>query len=238
MEEDFFEKYVNKFNHDIKGVELKHKHSYRVVDKAMRIANTLDLNKKELEIVRVASLFHDIARFEQITQYNTFDDNKSFDHGDRGYEILKENNYKNNIVLNAVKYHNKYRIPSYLDKKSIPFCKIVRDSDKIDILEHQGNNCTSENCTIPVEILDFFRKNKSIGRQKNKKVEGNLISLLTMIAFIFDINYLESFKMIKELDLINKKCDVIKEKNIKGIEEIRKICNEYLESRLNYGRIG
>lgn len=238
-ETEFFENYIDNFDEKLKGVRLKHKHSYRVVEKAMRISDTLNLDPEDLELVRVSALFHDIARFEQYTKYHTFDDELSFDHGDRGAEILLENGYKNNVVLNVVKYHNKIEIPSYLDNKSKLISRIVRDADKIDIVENQALECKTSNYKIDERLIDCFRKHKSIDKRLKQaiKVEGNIVGMLIMIAFVFDINYRESFIMIRDLDIINKKCDLIKEQGNEGIEEIRKICNKYLESRLKDERV-
>ena len=89
--------YMSIFNKYVKGFDLKNKnimrkfhHTYRVVEHANDIAVSLKLNDDDIVLAKLCALFHDIARFSQITQYNTFIDSKSFDHGDKGYEIVKE----------------------------------------------------------------------------------------------------------------------------------------------------
>ena len=231
-EEEFFENYTKKYDKSLSGINLKYNHSFRVVNKAEKIGKSIKLNKKDMELVRVCGLLHDIARFEQYTKYEMFDDRKTFDHGDKGRKILEENGINNEIILDAVKYHNKLNIPKGLNNRNLKFLKIIRDADKIDILEHQGLVCKTNNYTIPDEIKDYFRNHKSIDFNIKTNPEGNIINILRYLAFIFDLNYKESFKMIKENNLINIKCDLIKEEGNKGIEEIRKICNEYIESRL------
>ena len=231
-EEKFFENYTSKYDKTIPMIRLKYNHSFRVVKKAELISKSINLDKDDMELVRVCALLHDISRFEQYTIYNHFNDAESFDHGDKGAEILKENGITNEIILNTVKYHNKYEIPKGLDNKSNLCLRIIRDADKVDIMEHQGLTCETKDFTIPKEIKKYFIEQKTIDNNVKVKPEGNIISLLRMLAFIFDLNYKESFKMVKEKDLINKKCDLIKEQGNIGIEEIRKICNKYVESRL------
>ena len=231
-EEEFFLEYTSKYDKTSPGIDLKYNHSFRVVEKAILISNSINLDKKDKNFVRVCALFHDIARFEQYAKYNTFDDSKSFDHGDKGAEILRDNGFTNEVLLNVVKYHNKLDVPKELDDRSMMFLKIIRDADKIDIIENQGYNCKTKNYTISSELKDFFIKHKPIGRDLKSKPEGNIVVLLRMLAYIFDLNFYESFKIIKEQDLINIKCDIIKESGNEGIEEIRKLCNEYIESRL------
>lgn len=231
-EEEFFEEYTSHYDKTLSGISLKYNHSFRVVKKAELIAKSIKLNEEDMELVRVCALLHDIARFEQYKTYNSFEDAKSFDHGDKGKEILEENGITNEIILDAVKYHNKYEIPKHLSERNKIFLKIVRDADKVDILEHQGMVIKTKKYTIPKEIKDYFIEHKSIGHNIKAHSEGNIINILRMLAFIFDLNYKESFRMIKEKNIVNIKCDLIKEQGIKGIEEIRKICNEYIESRL------
>lgn len=230
--DEFFENYTSKYDKTSPGISLKYNHSFRVVKKTLRICKSIHLNKEDTEHARVCALLHDIARFDQYTIYNHFYDNKSFDHGDRGAEILKENGITDEIILNTVKYHNKIEIPKELDNRNKLFLRIIRDADKIDIMEHQGLICETKNYTVSKEIKDYFINHKSIDSNIKDKPKGNIFHLLRMLAFIFDINYKESFKMLKEKDLINKKCDLMLEQGNKGIEEIRKICNEYVESRL------
>ena len=231
-EEDFFEEYTSHYDKTSPGISLKYNHSFRVVEKSLVIAENLNLTLEDMELVRVCALLHDIARFEQYKEFNSFDDKKTFDHGDKGEEILKENGFTNEIILNSVKYHNKLDIPKELDNRNKLFLKIIRDADKLDILQYQGYNCETKDYTISQEIKDYFINHKQIDYKIKRKPEGNLIVLLKFLAYIFDLNYRESFKMIKDLDLINRKCDIIKENNIDGIEEIRNICNEYIESRI------
>jgi len=230
--DDFFEEYTSKYDKELSGISLKYNHSFRVVKKTEQVAKSIKFNKKDMELVRVCALLHDIARFEQYTKYKHFNDSKSFDHGDKGAEILKENGITNEIILDAVKYHNKYEIPKDINKTNKKFLKVVRDADKIDILEHQGEVCKTDNYTIPQELKDYFINQKSMGRNIKVHPEGNIIAILRMLAFIYDLNYKESFRMIKEKDLINKKCDLLEEHGNKGIEEIRDLCNKYIESRL------
>ena len=57
-----------------------------------------------------------------------------------------------------------------------------------------------------------------------------------MISFIFDINFKESFQIIKEEDSINKILNQFEfkdEKTKRLIGEIRNIANSYIEEKVN-----
>ena len=89
--------YMSIFNKYVKGFDLKNKnimrkfhHTYRVVEYANDIAVSLKLNDDDIVLAKVCALFHDIARFIQATQYNTFIDSKSFDHGDKDLPRRKD----------------------------------------------------------------------------------------------------------------------------------------------------
>ena len=203
-EEEFFNNYTEQYDKTLSGIYLKYNHSYRVVEKSMQVAKSLKLNKKDIDFVRVCALFHDIARFEQYTIYNHFDDTKSFDHGLRGTEILKENGYKNRVLLNVVEYHNDTYLPKYLDKESTFFSKIIRDADKVDILEHQGLECKTENYKIPEKILNLFRKHKLLDSQIKQLENGNLLSIYSLQIFLISSIPSMFFSLIKSHFLLIK----------------------------------
>ena len=68
----FFEDYVSKFDKNNNLVDLKYKHTYRVVGYAKEIARSLNLDEHEFNRACICALFHDLGRFTQIKEYNTF----------------------------------------------------------------------------------------------------------------------------------------------------------------------
>ena len=90
--EKWFNDYVDSFR--IEGElarmqELKRRHSFRVQRLASAIAESLEWREEnDAWIAHAVGLLHDTARFSQYRDYQTFQDSASFDHGDRGAEIL------------------------------------------------------------------------------------------------------------------------------------------------------
>ncbi|MBO7079956.1 MAG: HD domain-containing protein, partial [Bacilli bacterium] len=145
MEEaiDKFIEYTNNYLKYGDMIKLKINHTLRVVDLCERIAKSLNLTEEEIYISKIIGLLHDIGRFEQWKQYNTFRDQSSVDHGDYGVEILKKDNFirkfikddsYDDIILKSIKYHNKLYLPNDFDEKTETFAKLIRDADKIDVL--------------------------------------------------------------------------------------------------------
>ena len=76
--------------------------------------------------------------------------------------------------------------------------------------------------------------------EKEKRNEYiDIIKAIGIISFIYDINYIESFKIIKENDYINKIMDKFEIENNKvkeEFEEIRRIANKYIENKIQKER--
>ena len=156
-----FNDYYAKFENDNCYIHRKYEHTFRVVDYAEKIAKSLNLSEKDIEIAKTCALLHDIARFKQITVYHTFEDAKSFDHGDEGYNILKELNTDDEILLLSTKYHNKYGLPE-LNERVKMFVNITRDADKLDIMIVNGLKCSDKEYNVDKAIIDSFKNHKQL----------------------------------------------------------------------------
>jgi HD-GYP domain-containing protein (c-di-GMP phosphodiesterase class II) len=92
---NFFEKIYNYYivisKEDSKKIQINRKkeHSYRVRENSLVIAESLNLNKKDLFMVNIISLFHDIGRAKQFYIYNTYVDSNSKNHALIGIDIIK-----------------------------------------------------------------------------------------------------------------------------------------------------
>ncbi len=208
-----FNEYVNNF--DLKDPRLldKKEHSFRVMNLAKSIAESLKLNEEDIHIATLAGLVHDIGRFNQLKFYGTYKDSLSIDHGDEGYRVLESIIDKftadkeiQNIVLLATKYHNKCKIGD-VDDRTKMFCKIVRDADKLDIMETQINEVNSENIVIKDELLKSIYE-KSLCKNEYCQTEEDAI--LRMISWIFDLNFPYSYKYLKDNKIIERKFNVLK----------------------------
>ena len=141
-----FDKYVSTYDMNDPDINYKYYHSYRVMNNMELIATKLNLSKEDIHLAKVIGLLHDIGRFEQDKLYDSFKDH-SFDHGDYGVKVLKENKFLDNfnitkedyeVVYKAIKNHNKFAIEENLNERELIFTKMIRDADKIDILYATG----------------------------------------------------------------------------------------------------
>lgn len=100
-------------------IDIKLNHTMRVVKDVTRMSEKMNLNIDFEKILKVSALLHDIARFEQATWSNSFNDRecKIFNgdyHAEYGYKMLYINNKFNDFkipnnykfaVAQAVKFH-------------------------------------------------------------------------------------------------------------------------------------
>ena len=241
-----FMKYVSKFEFVDGHMKGKVSHSFRVMELSNRIARNLSLTEDGIELATLIGLLHDIARFEQYATYKTFRDVDSFDHGDYGAQILQKDGYirkyieiqdYDNIIIKAVKNHNKFEIDSELTTEEDLFTNIVRDADKLDIFYEmvemfwKDRKKEVETSKISPEVEEQFLNRNTIERKKGHLL-NQVDKLVSQIAFIYDMNFRISFNIVKENDYINRMIDQfnfeVEETKLK-MENIRKIANQYVE---------
>jgi len=233
-----FNQYFKRF--DIKEADILQKfhHSYRVMGYVKEIGKSLDLEEHDIWLCEMIGLFHDIGRFEQWTRYQTYIDRNSVDHGDLSCEVIEEekildgiNNIDKNIILNAIKYHNKYEIESIIDERVLLFCKIIRDADKLDILFEQGNTISKIEKSLPKKILEEIYSKKLCS---NEYVNTDVDIVLRHMGFIFDLNFSHSFKTLEKKDWFKNKFNLlenyVEEKS--DLQELEEFVNKYVEEMI------
>lgn len=241
-----FKRYTNKYIID-KRIERKVYHTFRVEELSEKIAKFLKMNEEEIKLAKLIGLLHDIARFEQYTRYKTFDDIKSIDHGDFGVEILERNNYirkyietdkYDDIINKAIANHNKYSLATNLNEKEENFCKIIRDADKLDIM-YQAT-CESwieqieniEKQYITLNALEQFTSKQIVDK---RYISHDIDRVVVVMGFIYDLNFIGSYKIIKENNYIDKIIDRFNfkmEETKEQMELIRKTVKEYIDNKV------
>ena len=242
--EEEFIKYTDPYQKYGIKIDLKVKHTLRVRDLCIQIAKSENLSEEDISLASLCGLLHDIGRFEQWKRYSSYNDLQTLDHGDLGVEILKHNNFINKFtdehidtILHAVKYHNKYKVPNTISNKDKFFTNITRDADKIDILYLFSIKDLSTNLDDSVMTKKIFNSIKNTEQIKRVDVKTRADEIAVRLGFVFDLNFKESFKILKEKNYINTMLDVqVKDtKNqelINQIEELRVLVNNYIEERI------
>ena len=231
-----FKDYVDNYDFSNDMISRKFYHTFRVVDYAKAIAKSENLNEHDTNIAFLCALLHDIGRFEQAKIYNTFNDKKSIDHGDLGYRILLKNNYisefvndekDKKIILNAVKNHNKYAIDSTLNDRELFFAKLIRDADKLDILDKQRLEINDNINSIDEKAFCFIKEHQLFKRDGS--VQNDATEIVHSLSFVYDLNFDESINIIKEKDMVKRKLDVLEQHcNSTIVDSLRNELNNFI----------
>ncbi|MCF8045525.1 MAG: HD domain-containing protein [Desulfarculaceae bacterium] len=186
---------------------LKKEHTFRVCRNIRRIAAGIDCCSKDLLPAETAALFHDIGRFRQFREYGTFVDAVSENHALLSCRVIDENNLLDGYgaeekkrIKDAVFYHNMYAPPNGIDDSTLLLTRLLRDADKLDILDVvtrrylSGDNeqsnyvilyLTDDGKVSPALLEDLFEKRVITG----SKVERLNDLKLLQISWIFDLNF-------------------------------------------------
>lgn len=247
---DVFYEYVHTFDMQDEKIALKVAHTIRVANTARQLAEKMSLSKKDCDLAFCIGLLHDIGRFEQVKQYQTFVDANSVDHAQLGIDILLANDKAllrkfildeslDELVLQAIYYHNKYEIPQILDNHILLHCHLIRDADKLDIFYlstftscEMLYRCSQEQLQTQIysdKVFNQIMKQKSVLHKDRK---NNIDIYLSHLAMVYDLNTDVAKTWLYEKGyietILNKFC-FIHEKVQKGLQEIRQQLQEYLK---------
>lgn len=122
-------------------VRGKIRHTMRVLAHARNIVRELGPVPALAEAAELAAILHDVGRFPQLIDRASFDDHTGYNHGEEGASLLAGTSALNGldahwreVVLTAVRFHNRDVIPDGLDPDSRRVVEILRDADKLDVL--------------------------------------------------------------------------------------------------------
>ena len=203
-----FDDYVSDYDMNNEKIKLKYNHSFRVMNLSEKYAKILGFNEEDIYLAKIIGLLHDIGRFEQLKRYDTFNDLKSIDHADFGVKLLFEDNLIKNfydkeedyeIIKFAIENHNKKDLPVIDDERFMKHAKLIRDTDKIDIIYLEGKlkelNIVPTDEEITDEVLKAIYNHECVDRRYVKNTNDGLIN---NFSYVFDINYNECLEEIKD----------------------------------------
>jgi hypothetical protein len=147
---------------DTAPLDLKIRHTGHVLANARDIVGSGLFSPPVARACLLAALYHDVARFEQYLRYHTFKDRESCNHGLMGVVILKrerpldgEEKPVRHTVLAAVALHNRFALPRRLPEDVCLATRVVRDSDKLDILRIMDEHLSGPKPYSPTVVLSL-----------------------------------------------------------------------------------
>jgi hypothetical protein len=123
-------------------IDLKLAHSYRVWANVHQIALQEKITPEIVRLAEISALYHDVGRFPQYKKYRTFKDGLSENHGRLGFRVLRQSDFlrgldrnESRVVMQSVYLHNRAGLPLGLPDNVGLVLRLVRDGDKLDIVQ-------------------------------------------------------------------------------------------------------
>jgi putative nucleotidyltransferase with HDIG domain len=248
-----FDEYIDSFSglsmEQQTNFAIKKDHSLRVAEIATWLADKLKLTEVEKSLAFAIGLFHDIGRFKQLVEFDTFNDAKSVDHADYSVQVLKEGSFLEGLsekqiemLLTAIEFHNKREIPKTLTEEGLLFAKIIRDADKLDIFkvitDYYANSKATPNHTLTWEMPKGNSISTGVAKQilsgilvSKDKIENEMDIKIMQLSWVYDINFKATFEAIVQKRFLEKIYNSMS-KNDQVIEIYRKV-KVYTENELN-----
>ena len=243
--------YASRYDTGNGKIRLKIDHMLRVADLCATFARQIGLAERDEDQAWLIGLLHDIGRFEQVKKYDTFLDGKSENHALLGVKEIKKERLAermamtdacNETICTAIACHNMLALPA-MDERKLLFAKLLRDADKVDIFYVRihdpledvlpGKREEIEAGVVSKEVMDCFARHVQVPSNVRKSTLDLWVSVL---AFVFDINYAPAFRHVKEQRLLPRMIQRIAIVNEEGARQARLIEEEvcgYVERRIN-----
>jgi hypothetical protein len=233
---------------DQKNISLKEEHALYVCKNMVQITQGLSLKEDQRLIAETVALFHDIGRFPQYAKYKTFRDNISVNHGALGAETLIEKKIleklageEQDIIIQAVKFHNAFSIPKKEKEDIIFFIKLIRDADKLDIwrvfLEYYESPSEGKASAVGLGLPDLPEYSEDVLAGIYKKEIVSLLKVKTLndfkllqLSWIFDLNFMPSFQLLHERDYMQRIIAHLPQTD--GIQKASLLLKEHIKTKI------
>ncbi|WP_299301307.1 HD domain-containing protein [uncultured Fretibacterium sp.] len=214
----WFESYARGFDLTEPMLEMKYVHSRDVMRVGEALVRDLGWGAAQAETGVAACLLHDTGRFSQYRDFRTYQDGKSIDHGDRGYAVLAAelprelaDDGAREAILESVRLHNKRELPEELGEGVLPFCRLVRDADKLDVFRlvqrcmregREAELLPSHRLGLPLSetLLDEVERT---GRGSYANAASMLDYLLIQMTWTLDLNYAPSRAILRRSGILD-----------------------------------
>lgn len=233
---------------DRRNLLLKEEHTRHVCENMRCIAQNLSLKSAKGMLAETIALFHDIGRFPQYAEYKTFRDSSSVNHATLGTEVLSREGvlgtlpeHEQQIILQAIKFHNAYAIPDIRDDDTLLFLKLVRDADKLDIwrvfVEYMAlpekDRASAAGQGLP-DIPEYSEDVLSCVLSRGMVSLSSLKTLndfiLMLLSWVYDLNFKISFTLLRERNYLKNLISTLPPTEATG--RLSLFMEEYLSERL------
>lgn len=252
---DKFNQYCRSFYspsaEDQKNILLKQEHTSKVCENMAMISGDVFSDGRLRTVAQAVALCHDIGRFPQYKTYRTFKDSESVNHAALGAAVLLQEDFlaeveakDRDIIVSAVRFHNVFSIPPNISPEVLPFLKLVRDADKLDIwrvfIEYFEAPPAERASAAGLGFADAPECTREVVDQI---LLGRMVQLSTVrtlhdfkllqLSWVFDLNYPSSFRLVAERGYISQLAQTLPVSA--GVDAAVSFLNEFLQRCLKRG---
>jgi len=195
---------------------LKIEHSRRVAAECRSLARDLGWVEGDVMLAEAAGLLHDVGRFPQLRRYGTLYDALSANHGELGWKEISKSEIpgmlgdgERDALLDAVLHHNQLKAPSGMPELSSRILGVVRDADKLDILDVVRDTVQNRRFGEFPEIFERLDLDGPVNAELIREIletrsasYRNARSLadftLLQLSWIYDMNHAETLRRYAE----------------------------------------
>ncbi|HNS95805.1 MAG TPA: HD domain-containing protein [Polyangiaceae bacterium] len=200
-------------------LEFKLGHSARVAAYARLVAQASGWSAEETGLGESAGWLHDVGRFTQWVEYGTYQDALSIDHAQRSREVVQGSSWLETLpdahqrrLLDAIGHHNKRELPASIDQDSLPLCHLVRDADKLDILDlthrmlmdgtlQEAQPQLSGEPYVSDELIEEIQET---GRGSYAKMRTLMDFVVVSVAWAWDFQFAATARLVLEQEMMAK----------------------------------
>lgn len=191
---------------------VKIAHIQSVVNITRHIVRLRGLSESQMQPALLAAQFHDLGRFPQYEQYQTFNDGDSLDHAALSVDILRQQHVLKglpesvqSVIYSAISEHSRMSVCGNYDADTLFYIHLLRDADKISNFPFFIKNYVNFRVKRSGEINRTMLLNLIEGRLlSNQKLQTMEEVQLYHLSWMNDININESRQYILEKKFINK----------------------------------
>ncbi|WP_027717115.1 HD domain-containing protein [Desulfovirgula thermocuniculi] len=204
------------------AISYKEKHTRQVCEKIVRLGRSLGLEEGDLLLAEAVALLHDVGRFVQLARYRTFNDRRSENHALLGVRELEASGVlrpleeeERRLLKEAIEYHSLPELPDGLPERTALFARLIRDADKLDILENFTAALEKERSALnPLlyggldgspdyspALLESLLQGRCCRYDQLRTFNDRK---LLMLSWLFDINFKHTMEEIARRQIVEK----------------------------------
>ena len=252
----WFDEYAAAFYSDDEynnaNIKLKDDHTRRTCEYMRYLAGHLQLDDNQKRIAQAIALFHDIGRFSQFRDYQTYNDPKSVNHCMLGLKVLRRHKIldpldenEKRIIEKAIQCHGMRRLPGTLNGDSLLFAKIMRDADKLDIFhivttQYKDYEENPDEFKLEVELPNVPEYSSDIVKDilAGKRVDYNVLKTwndmkLLQLAWVYDVNFIPTLERIKQEKFLESIISYLPQ--AEDIEKVKEKVLNYIDYAIENG---